>query len=76
MMQMMSRPGMRPGGFTGGTNAAILPAAVDRVGDEEWRRVVSRFADQLATGAEAQYPVEFRELLQAYFESLRMEPAR
>ncbi len=76
MMQMMSRPGMRPGGFTGGTNAAILPAAVDRVGDEEWRRVVSRFADQLATGAEAQYPVEFRELLQAYFERLRMEPAR
>jgi len=74
MLQM--QPGPRPGGFTGGTNAPIMPANLDKAGDEEWRRTRSRFEGSLSEGAEESYPVQFRDLLNSYFDRLRKEPPR
>jgi hypothetical protein len=74
MIQMMA--GMQGGGFTGGTNAPILPASLNKTGEQDWRTVRSRFSEQLAAGHEEQYPVEYRDLLNAYFQRLRAEPAR
>ena len=76
MMQMMMQPGMMPGGYAGGANAPILPARIDKTGDEAWRRIGSRFEGNMAEGAEESYPVMFRDLLNAYFDRLRREPAK
>ena len=76
MMQMMMQPGMMPGGYTGGSNAPILPSRIDKTGDEAWRKIGSRFEGNLAEGAEESYPVMFRDLLNAYFDRLRREPAK
>jgi hypothetical protein len=73
MMQMMQSPGPTGGGYTGGTNAPIFPTALDEVEDEEWRKTRSHFEGALLSGFEAQYPAEFRDLLTAYFASLRKE---
>jgi hypothetical protein len=76
LADLLAQMGMSPGGFAGGTNAPILPANVDRTDDERWRRVGSRFEGNLSEGAEETYPVQFRGLLNAYFERLRKEPMR
>ncbi len=75
MMQMMGQ-GMNPGGYRGGENAPILPGSVAQAGDQHWRMVRSRFEDELGADFEAQYPSEFRALLDAYFDRLRKEPPR
>ena len=71
MMQMMEL--LVGGGYMGGTNAPILPAALEGVDDEEWRKIRSHFEETLLSGFEAQYPAEFRDLLTAYFTRLRKE---
>jgi hypothetical protein len=76
MMQMMAQIRTQPGGFAGGTNAPVLPATLREAEDSEWRRVRSRFEEYLSEAAEEQYPVQFRDLLSAYFDRLRKEPAR
>jgi len=76
MMQMMAQIGTQPGGFAGGTNAPVLPATLREAEDSEWRRVRSRFEEYLSEGAEEQCPVQFRDLLNAYFDRLRKEPLR
>ncbi len=77
LMQMMSNMTLQPGlGFEGGTNAALLPATLAEIEDEDWRRIRSRFEEELAAGLDSLYPPEFRELLNAYFERLRSEPIR
>jgi hypothetical protein len=76
MLQMMREIGTSPGGFAGGTNAPVLPATLREAEDSEWRRVRSRFEEYLSEGAEEQYPVQFRDLLNAYFDRLRKEPTR
>jgi hypothetical protein len=76
MMQLLAQIGQSPGGYAGGGNAPILPATVSRVADEGWRKVRSRFDEKLGADFEAQYPPEFRPLLDAYFAKLRSEPPR
>ena len=79
MMQMMGQgmgQGLAGGGNPAGQNAAILPATVNDAGNQEWRIVRSRFEDQLGADFEAEYPVQFRGLLDAYFDRLRKEPPR
>jgi hypothetical protein len=76
IMMMMESPGPKPGGYRGGTNAPILPANVKQVTDESWRKLNSRFADKLSEGAQETYPVQFRDLLNAYFDRLRKEPPK
>ncbi len=75
MMQMMGQ-GMNPGGFRGGENAPILPASIAQAENQDWRIVRSRFEEKLGADFEAQYPTEFRALLDAYFDRLRKEPPR
>ena len=75
MMQMMNQ-GSNPGGFTGGQNAPILPASVAEARNQDWRMVRSTFADELGADFEAQYPNEFRALLDSYFDRLRRESSR
>jgi len=76
MRTMAMKPGMSGGGFAGGSNAPLLPAAVSDTGDTRWRRARSRFEGVLKAGFEGQYPPEFRDLLNAYFDRLRKEPPR
>jgi hypothetical protein len=77
LMQMLGRqPGSPPGGFQGGENAPIPPAAVGKVGEEDWRKTRGRFDDRLGEGGQETYPVQFRGLLNSYFDRLRKEPAR
>jgi hypothetical protein len=76
MMQMMAQVGDNPGGFYGGTNAPILPAKVTKAGDEDWRTVRSRFENNLTEVEQEAYPVQFRGLINAYFDRLRKEPPR
>lgn len=70
LMQMIGKSG---GGFTGGENAPVLPTAVDRSDDEQWLQIRSRFEDRLGVGDEEDWPAEFRGLLNAYFDRLRLE---
>jgi hypothetical protein len=53
-----------------------MPANVDKAGEEEWRRTHSRFEGSLSEGAEEKYPVQFRDLLNSYFDRLRKEPPK
>jgi len=76
LMNMLCSPGMNPGGFMGGTNANILPSGLEDMTDPEWHKVRTRFDEELAAGFEEEYPLEFRSLLNAYFERLRSEPTR
>jgi len=76
MMQMMGSPGPAGGGFAGGQNAPLLPTSVDRVAEQDWRKVHSRFDEQLGAEIESKYPAEFRSLLNAYFDRLRKQPPR
>jgi len=76
MMQMMQQIGISPGGYSGGSNAPILPATVRHADDESWRKVRSRFEGQLGFDFEPVYPPGFRYLLESYFEGLRNEPMR
>ena len=76
MLAMMHMMGMSPGGFFGGTNAHILPATLGQAGDESWREVRTRFAEQLGAAFEQQYPAKFRTLLEAYFQHLRNAPPK
>jgi len=75
MMQMMAA-GASAGGFTGGTNAPIMPATLGNAKNEDWRRVRSRFDEQLGAAADVQAPSQYRGLLDAYFDRLRKEPPR
>ena len=70
LMQMIGQGG---GGFTGGENAPVLPTSVDRSDDEHWLKTRSLFEDRLGVGDEAAWPTEFRGLLNAYFDRLRLE---
>lgn len=76
MMQMMAAgaAGQAGGGFFGGANAPIAPSEAGPVDDEQWRKVRGRFEEQLGSGAEGEYPPQFRSLLNAYFDRLRAEP--
>lgn len=68
--------GMMGGGFAGGTNAPILPATLGEAKDERWRRIRSRFGEQLGAAFEGRVPAKYRGLLNAYFDRLRKEPPR
>ena len=74
MAQMLQQVGLRPGGYAGGENAPILPATLKEAEDERWRVVRSRFEEELGAAFEGQYPLEFRDLLRAYFDRLREAP--
>jgi hypothetical protein len=76
MMQMMGQMGNNPGGFHGGSNAPILPATVTQASGEEWRKTRSRFEGNMSEGAQEACPVQFRDLVNAYFDRLRKEPPR
>jgi len=76
MMRMMGMAGPGGGGFAGGLNAPLLPTSVDRAGEDDWRKVRSRFDEQLGAEIDSKYPVEFRSLLNAYFDRLRKQPPR
>lgn len=64
------------GGFRGGGNAPILPAATDEMDRPEWTGLRTLFEGQLASGFDSEYPPKFRKLLEAYFGKLRNEPRR
>ena len=70
LMQMMGKGG---GGFEGGGNAPIMPAGLDEAREEDWTKKRSRFEGKLGAAVETEFPVEFRGLLNAYFEELRKE---
>lgn len=72
LMQMMSRAG---GGFTGGTNAPVLPRNAETA-EEEWTKWRSRFEERLAAGAESEWPPQYRQILAEYFDTLRSIEAR
>jgi len=74
-MAMMGMMGSG-GGYDGGTNAPIMPATTDEAKDEDWRRVRSRFDEQLGAAFEARVPARYRGMLDAYFDRLRKEPVR
>ena len=76
LMQMMGRAGQAGGGFMGGTNAPLVPATLDRTGDQAWRRVHTRFDERLGAAFEGTYPLEYRGLLTGYFDRLRKETGR
>ena len=75
-MAMMGMMGGGGGGYDGGTNAPIMPATTDEAKDEDWRRVRSRFDEQLGAAFEARVPARYRGMLDAYFDRLRKEPVR
>ena len=75
MMQMMAA-GANAGGFTGGANAPIFPATLGEAANETWRRVHERFTEKLGAAADVHVPPRFRELLDAYYETLRKEATR
>jgi len=68
--------GSSSGGFTGGSNAPVMPSTLGDAKDEGWRRVRSRFDEQLGAAFEARVPAEYRPLLNAYFDRLRKEPGK
>ena len=70
-MAMMART--RPGGFTGGTNSPLMPATLDSADDDAWTKMRSRFEGNIGSGFDAQYPPEFRGLLNSYFDQVRKE---
>jgi len=70
MMQMMMGGG---GGFTGGTNAPLMPATLAEAEREAWTKMRARFQEKLGHGFESEFPVEFRGLLNSYFDALRNE---
>jgi len=74
MMGMMA--GASPGGFAGGSNAPVMPSNPTEAKGEDWRRVRSRFDEQLGAAFEASFPAQYRDLLNAYFDRLRKEPVR
>ena len=74
MMGMMA--GGSPGGFAGGTNGPVEPARPTEAKSEDWRRVRSRFDEQLGAAFEGHFPADYRPLLNAYFDRLRKEPVR
>ena len=74
MMQMMA--GGSPGGFAGGTNSPLMPATLGEAKDETWRKIRSRFDEQLGAAFEGRVPAKYRGLLNAYFDRLRKEPVR
>jgi len=74
MMGMMG--GGSPGGNTGGTNGPVMPTNTAEAKDEAWRRIRSRFDEQLGAAFEARFPTQYRELLNSYFDRLRKEPPR
>ena len=74
IMGMMA--GSSPGGFTGGSNAPVMPTPLGDAKDEGWRRARSRFDEQLGAAFEARFPAEYRALLNAYFDRLRKEPSK
>jgi hypothetical protein len=78
MLQMMmgNGPGQQPGGFDGGENAPLDPSKVGRVDDESWRTTRGRFDDHLSEGSQENIPVQFRDILNSYFDRLRKEPPR
>ena len=78
MMQMMmgGGPGQTPGGFYGGENAPLVPTNIGREDNEEWRKTHGRFEDHLSEGSQENIPVQFRDLLNSYFDRLRKEPPR
>ena len=73
MMQMMGGSG---GGFDGGTNAPVMPTNPAEAKGEDWRRVRSRFDEQLGAAFEGTLPAQYRDLLNSYFDRLRKEPIR
>ncbi|MBM4034486.1 MAG: hypothetical protein FJ291_22300 [Planctomycetes bacterium] len=73
MMQMMGGSG---GGFDGGSNAPVMPANPAEAKGEDWRRVRSRFDEQLGAAFEGTLPAQYRDLLNSYFDRLRKEPIR
>ncbi|HUT36531.1 MAG TPA: hypothetical protein VNE39_23790 [Planctomycetota bacterium] len=73
MMQMMGGAG---GGFDGGTNAPIMPTNPNEAKGEDWRRIRSRFDEQLGAAFEGGFPAQYRDLLNSYFDRLRKEPIR
>ncbi len=75
MMGMMAA-GATAGGFTGGANAPIFPATLGEAANETWRRVHERFTEKLGAAADVHVPPRFRELLDAYYETLRKEATR
>ncbi len=76
MLALLQQPGASPGGFAGGTNAPILPSSLGQVGDESWRRARQRLEQQLGAGYDADFPAEYKDLLNAYFDRLRKQPPR
>ncbi len=73
MMQMMGGSG---GGYDGGTNAPVMPTNPNEAKAEDWRRVRSRFDEQLGAAFEGTFPAQYRDLLNSYFDRLRKEPPR
>jgi len=63
----------RPGGFTGGANSPLMPATLDAADDDAWTKMRSRFEGNIGSGFDAQYPAEFRGLLNSYFDQVRKE---
>jgi hypothetical protein len=61
------------GSQAGVNDPTRLPAAVDATEDPSWTRVRARYEESLAAGREADYPPEFRGLVNAYFDRLRRE---
>ena len=70
MAHMAGRTG---GGFAGGTNGPLMPATLDSAGDDAWRRMRSQFEGKTGSGFDADYPAEFRGLLNSYFDQVRKE---
>ena len=74
MMQMMGRGG--GGGYEGGENAPIMPATLEETREDHWTKMRARYKGRLGAGFEGAFPVEFRGLLNAYFDELRKESVK
>ncbi|MDD4889236.1 MAG: hypothetical protein PHU85_04845 [Phycisphaerae bacterium] len=75
MMQMMQR-GSGSGGYAGGSNANLLPSSLGQVGNEAWRRSRQRFDETIGASYDTEFPAEYKDLLNAYFDKLRKEPPK
>jgi len=73
MMALMQMMGKMPGaqGFEGGQNADVMPQMTTRASADKWLKVRARFGEAIGAGFEAQYPPEYRELVNAYFDQLQ-----
>ena len=76
MMALMQQPGAKPGGYAGGSNANLMPAALGPVGSEAWRKSHSKFDEPIGAGYDADFPAEYKDQLNAYFDRLRKEPPK